>query len=101
MYIYNVHFICAFTLFFASSIPGVLDCIHYKEFHVHHVCNIYRDTYILHACYSFVFLIQSLSAFALRFIHQHAYSSNMYAANYSNCTVLFGLYIKHGFIYQS
>jgi hypothetical protein len=25
----------------------------------------------------------------------------MYAANYSNCTVLFGLYIKHGLIYQS
>ena len=48
-----------------------------------------------------LFHIQSLSAFALRFIHQHAYLTNMYAANYSNCTVLFGLYIKHGLIYQS
>ncbi len=47
-----------------------------------------------------LFHIQSLSAFALRFIHWHAYSANMYAANYSNCTVLFGLYIKHSFIYQ-
>jgi len=45
--------------------------------------------------------IQSLSVFALCFIHWHAYSSSMYAANYSNCTVLFGLYIKHGLIYQS
>ena len=96
-----VHLICAFTLCSASSNPVVLDCIRYKAFLTCHVCNIYRYTYILHACYSFVFHIQSLSAFALRFIHPHAYLTNMYAANYSNCTVLFGLYIKHGLIYQS
>ncbi len=64
-----VHFICAFTLYSASSNPGVLDCIRYKAFHICHVCNIHHYTYILHVCYSFVFHIQTLSAFALRFIH--------------------------------
>jgi hypothetical protein len=50
-----VHFICAFTLFSASSIPCVFDCNHYNAFHVRHVSHFHCNIYILHACYSFCF----------------------------------------------
>ncbi len=43
--------------------------------------------------FSHIFSMYSLSARALRFIHACTHLFNMHAANYCNCTVLFGLYL--------